>query len=233
MHEDDIKAEVLSWVRRACRRRPLPVVASEFSLNGTGIRADLAVLDSSFYGIEIKSASDTLRRLPSQMEGYARYFDRTVLVVDSKHLRSLPDLDLKGAQVWSRSALARHQLRRRGARAEVSGHTLLGLLTLEAERQATRVLLAAEAVPGVDAARAEFEKAFCRRYKATSAAFWAGVRGRRITAADIGLLSRFLPDRERAREARLQQEANWSSWALRIAGLSQELAHPPQSSSVS
>lgn len=235
MHEDDMKAEVLGWVRRACRSRALPVVASEFSLNGTGVRADLAVLYGSFYGIEIKSAADTLKRLPSQMEGYARYFDRTVLVVDAKHLRGLRSLELKGAQVRSRSGLSGQQLRKRGERASVCGHTLLGLLTAEEERRAMRAMdaAAAAAPPGQDLARMEFEKAFRRRYQATSDAFWEAMQGRRIVGNDIALLSRFLPERERVREARVQQEADWSAWVARMAAVSLTLGQPAQSSSVS
>lgn len=217
MHEDDIKAEVLSWVRRACRGRQLPVVTSEFSLNGTGIRADLAILDRSFYGIEVKSAADTLKRLPSQMAGYARYFDRTVLVVDVRHLRNLKEVDLRGAQVWSRSALAEQKMRSRGTRAPVSGHTLLGLLTMEEERRAIRSMAERGLQADTDCARLEFERAFRRRYSATSEAFWSKVAGRKIYRDDIAQLSRFLPERERRRTVHAQQETAWNEWAARLS----------------
>ncbi|WBY07742.1 sce7726 family protein [Sphingomonas sp. 7/4-4] len=118
MDENAIKAAVLTRIRRECRGRDLPVVTSEFSLNGTGIRADLAVLDTCFYGVEIKSAADSLKRLPSQMEGYARYFDRTILIVAPKHLRGLRDIDLHGACVWRQESLGEWQQHATGRIAE-------------------------------------------------------------------------------------------------------------------
>ena len=217
MDENGVKAAVLAGIRRQSRGRALPVIASEFSLNGTGIRADLAVLDKCFYGVEIKSASDTLRRLPSQMEGYARYFDRTVLVVATKHIRGLRDINLYGAEVWRQEVLSDWQLHMPGHERQISGHWLLHLLTAEEERRAGRTLnqLPADASPEeIDLAqRAEFEVSFRRRYAKTSAQFWERVRGRTIHAEDLALLSRFHADRERARSVAAETDAMWARWA--------------------
>lgn len=223
MDEADIKVAILTWVRRACRGQSLPVVTSEFSLNGTGVRADLAVLHGSFYGIEIKSSADTLKRLSAQMEGYARYFDQTIVVVAPKHLRALSDVDLNGAQVWGQSDLAEQRLGKRGARHAVCGHTLLGLLTASEERRAERVLAAAPPASvqrqSGDTARLEFEKAFGRRYAATSAAFWESVRGRSIRREDLNILSRFHAERQRSRSVREAEESRWVEWSKRMAAL--------------
>lgn len=216
MDENDIKAAVLTRIRRQARGRSLPVVTSEFSLNGTGIRADLAVLNGCFYGVEIKSSADTLKRLPSQMEGYARYFDRTVLVVAPKHLRGLRDIDLHGAQVWRQEVLCDWEQHAAGEQRTISGHWLLQLLTVDEERKATRALgkLTDGTSTAVDAAqRAQFEAAFRRRYAQTSAAFWEAVRGRPIKPQDLSLLSRFHAERERARTAAAETEAMWARWA--------------------
>ena len=225
MDESDIKVEVLAWIRRASRGRKLPVVTCEFSLNGTGIRADIALLQGSFYGIEIKSAADTLKRLARQMEGYARYFDRTVLVVAPKHLRHLNDIDLKDAQVWSQSALAEQQLRRRGHRRVIPGNTLLGLLSADEERRAIRAMShddeAPRAQPGVDRARTEFEKAFRRRYEPTSSAFWSQVAGRQIRREDLALLSRFSVDRQRLKAAKAAEDAHWAGWVANMEATAQ------------
>lgn len=220
MDENDIKAAVLTRVRRECRGRGLPVISSEFSLNGTGIRADLAILDGCFYGVEIKSEADTLKRLPSQMEGYARYFDRTVLVVAPKHLRGLRDINLQGAEVWRQEVLCDWQQHAHGEQRRICGHWLLQLLTVEEERRVTRALelLPADAsAETIDAARrSEFEAAFRRRYMSTSANFWQAVRGRSIRAEDLALLSRFHADRERARTAAAEADAMWARWAQQM-----------------
>lgn len=50
------------------------------------VRVDTAVLNGSFSGFEIKSARDTLRRLPRQVEFYSAVLDYATLVVASNHL---------------------------------------------------------------------------------------------------------------------------------------------------
>lgn len=225
MDENSIKAAVLTRIRREARGRALPVVTSEFSLNGTSIRADLAVLDECFYGIEIKSEADTLKRLPPQMEGYERYFDQTVLVVAPKHLRGLRDIDLRGARVWRQEVLTDWQLHAPGAQRRISGQWLQNLLTIEEERRATRAISQQPAISSptaIDQARrAEFEKAFRKRYAETSAAFWEAVRGRLIAADDLKLLSRFQATRLRVHKLEEERKKRWVDWAAEIQSQSQ------------
>ena len=54
-------------------------------LEGSG-RIDVAVVNSKLHGYEIKSAVDTLERLPSQQESYSKVFDRITLVADERHI---------------------------------------------------------------------------------------------------------------------------------------------------
>jgi hypothetical protein len=50
-------------------------------------RIDLAVVNGSFHGFEIKSDVDTLRRLPLQRDSYNALFDQITLVVVSRHVK--------------------------------------------------------------------------------------------------------------------------------------------------
>lgn len=50
------------------------------------VRIDTAVLNGSFAAYEIKSASDTLRRLPRQVEFYSKVVDYATLVVAENHV---------------------------------------------------------------------------------------------------------------------------------------------------
>jgi hypothetical protein len=217
MDENGIKAVALARIRREARGRVLPIVTSEFSLNGTGIRADLALLDrNTFYGVEIKSASDTLKRLPSQMKGYARYFDQTELIVAPKHIHGLRDVDLHGAKVWRAEVLGDWELHAPGELRRISGQWLLHLLTAEDERRATRAIerQTAELLPiDVDhARRAEFGRSFHKRYGETSARFWEAVRGRPIRVDDLKLLSRYHAGRQQRQEIAQEQAERWATW---------------------
>jgi hypothetical protein len=224
MDEADIRIAVLSWVRRMSRGRDLPVITSEFSLSGTGIRADLAVLADDFIGIEIKSAADTLKRLPAQLLGYGNYFDHTLVVAASRHMPALGKMERNRAEVWSISDRGAMRCQLRGEPNMVAGRTLLSLLTQIEMRRALRRpdetrLVGPIALTHADARRA-FEAAFRARFALTSAAFWDQVSNRPIRREDLTALSRFYPERERQRRAKEQQATQWAEWANAMNNLS-------------
>lgn len=59
-------------------------IVEELSLPVASARIDIAVINGSFHGFEIKSASDTLKRLPSQIEAYSKVFDYLSIVTEDK-----------------------------------------------------------------------------------------------------------------------------------------------------
>ena len=61
-------------------------VIEEFGVFGGSVRADLAALGEISHGYEIKSCSDTLKRLQSQVEAYGAVFERATLVSSKRHL---------------------------------------------------------------------------------------------------------------------------------------------------
>ena len=65
--------------------RDTTLFVDEMGLSGLA-RVDVAVVNGHLSGFELKSASDTLRRLPSQADIYSRVFDYVTLVVADKHV---------------------------------------------------------------------------------------------------------------------------------------------------
>ncbi|MFD2968546.1 sce7726 family protein [Sphingobacterium bambusae] len=61
-------------------------VIDELDLAATKARIDIAVVNGSLHGFEIKGASDTLKRLPSQIEAYTKIFDYLSIVTESRYL---------------------------------------------------------------------------------------------------------------------------------------------------
>jgi len=59
------------------------------------VRIDVAVINGEMHGFELKSAKDTLARLPAQRDIYSLVFDRLTLVVAENHrskaLSIIPD----------------------------------------------------------------------------------------------------------------------------------------------
>lgn len=87
MRDGDVREALHSWLSalhadEASNTR----VVDELGIAGT-VRVDTAVFNGSFSGYEIKSASDTLRRLPKQVEMYSAVLDYAYLVVASNHVR--------------------------------------------------------------------------------------------------------------------------------------------------
>ncbi|KIZ40980.1 MULTISPECIES: sce7726 family protein [Rhodopseudomonas] len=71
------------------------LIVEEMGIWSGSVRVDIAVVNGELHGFEIKSARDTLARLPAQQALYSQVFDRVTLVVADKHLekaeRLIPD----------------------------------------------------------------------------------------------------------------------------------------------
>jgi hypothetical protein len=68
------------------------LLVQELGLFGGACRVDVALVNGSLHGYEIKSDKDTLERLPVQIEMYSAILDYATLVVGSKHVDKASDL---------------------------------------------------------------------------------------------------------------------------------------------
>ena len=59
---------------------PVDILVDELCMPDGGTRVDLALINGHVEAFELKSDHDSLRRLPTQVEGYAPYFDRITLI---------------------------------------------------------------------------------------------------------------------------------------------------------
>ncbi|PBJ14362.1 sce7726 family protein [Flavobacterium sp. ACN6] len=66
-------------------------IVEELSLPVAKARIDIAVINGSLHGYEIKSASDTLQRLPAQIEAYTKVFDFLSIVTEEKYGQKILD----------------------------------------------------------------------------------------------------------------------------------------------
>ena len=65
---------------------PDTAIIDELSLCQGNARVDVAVVNGSFSGYEIKSDRDSLARLPNQLAAYEQCFDTMTMVVGRKHV---------------------------------------------------------------------------------------------------------------------------------------------------
>lgn len=212
MDEAAVKAQVLAFIREAGGSREA-VVTAEFSLGRSGIRADLALLaDDELVGIEIKTERDTLRRLPAQMDGYAKYFDHVVLVIAPCHLEGLSHVNLQGASVWIVTNEGM-QVQRVGEPNAVSATAQIELLTADEKRKL---------VTNSQSVRDQVCETFAKRYFETTKIFWKSVKGRTIRPNDVQLLSRFRERREAIKIVARERENRWLRWRNSYSATSQD-----------
>jgi hypothetical protein len=82
----DVRAAVLQKVLADHIADPDVLVLEELGLEHGTCRVDIAVVNGSIHGYELKSDSDTLLRLPQQIAVYSRALDKATLVVGERHL---------------------------------------------------------------------------------------------------------------------------------------------------
>lgn len=68
------------------------LIVEEMGIWSGSVRVDVAVVNGELHGFEIKSARDTLARLPAQQSLYSQVFDRVTLVVADRHVEKAEQL---------------------------------------------------------------------------------------------------------------------------------------------
>ena len=86
MRDVHVRRALHAQVLAAHRQEPDTLVIDEMGLNRGASRIDVAVINGEISGYEIKSATDTLERLPGQIAAYAAVLDRVTLVSAERHL---------------------------------------------------------------------------------------------------------------------------------------------------
>lgn len=85
MLDRDIRACLRAHLEAAHAGEDDTLIVDELGVLQGAARVDLAVVNGSLCGWEIKSERDTLRRLPAQADAYSRVFDEVTLVVAPAH----------------------------------------------------------------------------------------------------------------------------------------------------
>lgn len=199
-----IKAEFLTKLWREGTVDRTTVLSSEYRLQDTGVRADLAILTDQLVGVEIKSGKDSLKRLRQQMAVYVEYFDHVILVLAPKHLANLKDEDIRLVELWSFDSARNFRMLKKG----VSSDRAAARFALLPERDRRRYAHLTD--------RAAFDMIFRERFHQTSDQLWKSVgRSGRVPADSLKYLSRFREIRETHLEWQNDRERRWSEWTLK------------------
>src|SRR5215471_14433178 len=87
MKEYDVRSLLYQTeIQRVLSDKPATRIVEELVVLRGKARVDLAAINDSLHGYEIKSASDNLDRLSAQQAAYGKVFDRMTLVADERHV---------------------------------------------------------------------------------------------------------------------------------------------------
>ncbi|OOE35602.1 sce7726 family protein [Salinivibrio kushneri] len=86
MNDIDVRVAVHKKLLKHPHKDPSTFVLDEMDICVGACRVDIAVLNGSMHGYELKSEKDTLERLPNQVKYYSAVMDKVTLVVCEKHL---------------------------------------------------------------------------------------------------------------------------------------------------
>ncbi len=98
MRDSDVRKALHSRVLRDHHNDPNTLVLNELGLRHGACRVDVAVVNGSLHGYELKSDMDTLERLPAQVGLYGKVLDKATLVVGARHAARLSLCSLNGGE---------------------------------------------------------------------------------------------------------------------------------------
>jgi hypothetical protein len=85
MRDSDVRRAVKDWLGAEYAHDPDSYIVEEMGVWSGTVRIDIAIINGSLSGYELKSDRDTLERLPHQRDIYGRVFDYLHLIVGKRH----------------------------------------------------------------------------------------------------------------------------------------------------
>lgn len=128
----DIRRRLHAEMRRLHAAEVGTLIVDELGLCQGVARVDLAVVNGSLHGYEIKSECDTLERLPGQRDVYSRALDFVTIVTSTKHAKKIRDSVPRWWGVWaarsSTAGIVLRQVRRPRQNPGVDARAVVELL---------------------------------------------------------------------------------------------------------
>ncbi|MFE8063797.1 sce7726 family protein [Priestia aryabhattai] len=92
LKDSDIRELLIKELENKYSKDSSTKIVHEMGILHGQTRVDVAVINGVLHGYEIKSESDTLVRLPTQMVDYNKVFDRMTIVVQRNYLNKVRDI---------------------------------------------------------------------------------------------------------------------------------------------
>ncbi|MFG1483485.1 sce7726 family protein [Halobacteriovorax sp. HFRX-2_2] len=226
--ENDIKALVLNHLSQKTIINEDSLIMSELTIGNYSRRVDLAVLtNNKLIAFEIKSEADSLYRLNGQVETYLKYFDKVIVISDTKFFPKITNELPKNVGLWEIKN-NEVKVRNRGRyNTKIENESLIDFIDVaELKKLSSKLNIVA------DKKRSSLEKALQktpnkllrmtaietleRKFKKNSQIFKNKTKNKLASINDLNLLSRFYDQREKHKEE-LETNLNfWSNFEKRV-----------------
>lgn len=129
----DIRSQLHINLLSEHKSDPNTLVIDELGLCQGDARVDVAVINGSMHGFEIKSDSDTLERLPGQVEVYSKVLDSVTVITGKCHSKNVIKLipewwGIEVAEVGSADSISFNTMRQSYNNPSVDPYSLVQLL---------------------------------------------------------------------------------------------------------
>ncbi|WP_432460230.1 sce7726 family protein [Agarivorans sp. QJM3NY_25] len=221
--EPDIKALTLNFLRNKNIIDENSIIMSELTVGDFSRRVDLAIYSQGkLIAFEVKSEADSLVRLSGQVDKYLEYFDKVIVVSDTKFIPmlsgSLPD----NVGLWEVDK-TKIKIRHRGQlQRKIENSKLLDMMDLvDLQKLSSKLKLTKvkdrdaieRALISVSnkALRQGVEATLNRKFLNVTRSFMLATKNREVEKSDIKILSRFSERREKIRLEQSQNRAFWDN----------------------
>lgn len=92
MRDQDIRTILHSYLAEQNKNLKETIIVDELNVKNGLARVDIAVINGSIHGYEIKSEVDTLNRLTNQIEHYNSSLEKITIAVNSNHKEKVFDI---------------------------------------------------------------------------------------------------------------------------------------------
>jgi hypothetical protein len=221
--EADIKALTLNYLRDKKIIDQESIIMNELTLGKYIRRVDLAIfIKGKLVAFEIKSEADSLYRLDGQIDTYLEYFDKVIVVSDSKFIPKLINNLPEQVGIWEVSSSnidvqVKGRLQNKIDKTKLIDYMdVVDLIKLSSKLSIStdkdRVSLENSLINASNKAlRNGVELSLKRKFKENNLIFLEQTKNKIISKNDLKLLSRFNTQREKVKLEVEQRDNFWKS----------------------
>lgn len=221
--EPHLKSLVLSSLLETKSVNDKSLIMNELTVGNFARRIDLAItVNDKLIGYEIKSEADSLTRLNGQLETYLEYFDKIILVIDSKFIPLLKTPLPKNVGLWEVQS-ASIKIRKKGCYKTASKYKLVDFLDIPdlkniikekkpLQNNSNRQELEKQAyLSSAKKIRNGVLTTLERKYRASTDRFIRNVKDNKVEISDLQLLSRYNNHRQSMQVKRKAKQEFWNN----------------------